>query len=73
METGACANKILKAELQHPCDKPLIEVVQLRLAGSAVCVLYLQPSTGMNEILADKSKTTITYTSEVLCTDVQEL
>lgn len=40
-ETGACTNKSLKAEQQHPCNKLSVEAIQVRLVGSAVFVLYL--------------------------------
>lgn len=73
MDTGVCTNKILKAERQHSSDKPWMEAVQLTLVGSALPVSHLQSSTRKNWSFANKSKTTITYTSKVLCTDVQEL
>lgn len=47
-ETGVCTNKILKAKLQHSCDKPWMEAVQLTLAGSALHVSNLQSSTRKN-------------------------
>lgn len=71
--SGVCTNKILRAEWQHSCDKPWMEAVQLTRVGSALRVSHLQSSTRKNWSFANKSKTTITYTSTVLCTDVQEL